>query len=63
MCGRLGDADDAVFADTNSKQKGGTVAKVTKGLVDRTAYYEHALHLALVPFVHDESTPGLYRDT
>ena len=62
-CGRLGDADDAVFADTNSKQKGGTVAKVTKGMVDRTAYYEHALHLALVPFVHDESTPGLYRDT
>jgi non-canonical (house-cleaning) NTP pyrophosphatase len=63
VCGRLGDADDAVFADTNSKQKGGTVAKVTKGMVDRTAYYEHALHLALVPFVHDESTPGLYRDT
>uniref|UniRef100_A0A7S0E7B6 inosine/xanthosine triphosphatase n=1 Tax=Phaeocystis antarctica TaxID=33657 RepID=A0A7S0E7B6_9EUKA len=59
----LGDADDAVFADTNSKQKGGTVAKVTKGMIDRTAYYEHALHLALVPFVHDESTPGLYRDT
>ena len=48
---------------TNSKQKGGTVAKVTKGMIDRTAYYEHALHLALVPFVHDESTPGLYRDT
>ena len=63
VCGRLGDADDAVFADTNSKHKGGTVAKVTKGMVDRTAYYEHALHLALVPFVHDESTPGLYRDT
>ena len=63
VCGRLGDADDAVFADTNSKQKGGTVAKVTKGMIDRTAYYEHALHLALVPFVHDESTPGLYRDT
>ena len=52
----LGDADDAVFSDVNSKQKGGTVAKVTKGLVDRTLYYVHALHLALVPFLHDETS-------
>jgi non-canonical (house-cleaning) NTP pyrophosphatase len=52
----LGDADDAVFKDTNSKQKGGTIGKCTHGLIDRTAYYEHALICALVPFVHD----GLY---
>ena len=57
---RLGDADDAVFSDSNSKQKGGTVGKVTRGMIDRTAYYEHALHLALVPFLHEESFPGLY---
>jgi non-canonical (house-cleaning) NTP pyrophosphatase len=50
----LGDADDTVFADTTSKQKGGTVGKLTHGLIDRTAYYEHALHLALVPFLHDD---------
>jgi inosine/xanthosine triphosphatase len=56
----LGDADDAVFSDTNSKQKGGTVAKLTNGLISRTAYYEHALHLALVPFAHEDS--GLYDD-
>lgn len=54
----LGDADDAVFNEVNSKQKGGTVAKATKGMIDRTAYYLHALHCALAPFVHDES--GLY---
>lgn len=39
----LGAADDAVFNEVNSKQKGGTVAKATKGMIDRTAYYEHAL--------------------
>mmetsp|Transcript_22325 Transcript_22325/g.48190 ORF Transcript_22325/g.48190 Transcript_22325/m.48190 type:complete len:214 (-) Transcript_22325:245-886(-) len=51
----LGAADDAIFSDVNSKQKGGTVAKVTNGVIDRTAYYEHALHLALAPFLHSET--------
>ena len=54
----LGDADDKVFQDINSKQKGGTIGKCTKGLIDRTQYYEHALACALVPFIHDGS--GLY---
>lgn len=54
----LGDADDKVFSDINSKQKGGTIGKVTKGLIDRTKYYEHALLCALAPFMHEES--GLY---
>ena len=52
----LGDADDAVFSDVNSKQKGGTVGKVTHGAIDRTAYYVHTLMLALVPFVHEGTT-------
>eukprot|EP00312_Isochrysidales_sp_CCMP1244_P006521 CAMPEP_0196673322 /NCGR_PEP_ID=MMETSP1090-20130531/2883_1 /TAXON_ID=37098 /ORGANISM="Isochrysis sp, Strain CCMP1244" /LENGTH=382 /DNA_ID=CAMNT_0042011079 /DNA_START=1 /DNA_END=1149 /DNA_ORIENTATION=+ len=56
----LGDADDRVFGDSGSKRKGGTVGKLTRGLVDRTAYYEHAMHLALAPFVHGEEFPGLY---
>ena len=51
----LGDADDAVFNEVNSKQKGGTVAKATKGMMDRTAYYVHALHCALASFVHDDT--------
>ena len=54
----LGAADDLVFNDINSKQKGGAVAKVTHGLLDRAAYYEHALLCALAPFLHDDS--GLY---
>ena len=51
----LGDADDKVFSDINSKQKGGTVGKLTKGLIDRTAYYEHALLCALSTFMHDDT--------
>ncbi|KAL1508629.1 hypothetical protein AB1Y20_004725 [Prymnesium parvum] len=56
----LGDADDKVFNEVNSKQKGGTVVKLTAGLIDRTDYYAHALKLALAPFMHDET--GLYAD-
>jgi non-canonical (house-cleaning) NTP pyrophosphatase len=51
----LGDADDKVFSDINSKQKGGTIGKVTKGLIDRTKYYEHALLCGLAPFMHDDT--------
>jgi len=47
----LGAADDLVFQDVNSKQKGGAVAKFTNGAIDRASYYEHALHCALVPFL------------
>ena len=54
----LGDATDVVFAEVNSKQKGGTIGKVTGGLIDRTAYYEHALCCAVAPFMHDDT--GLY---
>ena len=54
----LGAACDLVFKATNSKQQGGTVGAVTRGLLDRTAYYEHAIVCALAPFLHDDS--GLY---
>ena len=54
----LGAACDLVFNETNSKQRGGTVGAVTRGLLDRTAYYEHAVVCALAPFLHDDS--GLY---
>ena len=54
----LGAACDLVFNETNSKQRGGTVGAVTRGLLDRTAYYEHAIVCALAPFLHDDS--GLY---
>ena len=54
----LGAACDLVFNATNSKQQGGTVGALTRGLLDHTAYYEHALLCALAPFLHDGS--GLY---
>ena len=54
----LGAACDIVFKATNSKQQGGTVGALTRGLIDRTTYYEHAVVCALAPFMHDDS--GLY---
>lgn len=50
----LGEADDIVFNQVNSKQKGGTVGTLTHGVIDRTAYYTHAVILALIPFVHSQ---------
>ena len=52
----LGEADDIVFGRKNSKQKDGTVGALTKGLIDRTAFYEHAVILALIPYIN----PDLY---
>jgi inosine/xanthosine triphosphatase len=46
----LGLADDRVFGNVNSKQKGGTVGQLSLGVIDRTLYYEHAVILAMVPF-------------
>lgn len=50
----LGIADDKVFGRSNSKQKDGAVGLLTNGLIDRTQYYEHAVILALVPFLKRE---------
>ena len=47
----LGAADDATFATVNSKQKGGTVGHLTRGGIDRTAYYVPAVELAMVPLL------------
>ncbi len=46
----LGEADDIVFNDNNSKQKNGSVGILTHDLIDRTDYYYVALVLALIPF-------------
>ena len=50
----LGDADDAVFGSTNSKQKGGTVGHLTRGAIDRSHYYIDAVTLACVPLLWPE---------
>ncbi len=48
----LGIADDMVFGQANSKQKMGAVGLLSGGVIDRTALYEHAIVLALLPFKH-----------
>ena len=45
----LGEADDIVFARSNSKQEEGAVGLLTRGVIDRRALYEHAVVLALAP--------------
>lgn len=50
----LGHADDTVFKRSNSKQEDGAVGLLSKGLITRTLYYEHALVLSLIPFIQRE---------
>ena len=52
----LGAADDLVFNRKNSKQSNGAVGILTHDLIDRVAYYEPAVVLALIPFLN----PDLY---
>ncbi len=46
----LGHADDIVFQRDNSKQANGAIGILTDDVVDREAYYIHAVIMALVPF-------------
>lgn len=46
----LGHADDVVFKRDNSKQANGAIGLLTDDVVDRQAYYVHALIMALAPF-------------
>jgi inosine/xanthosine triphosphatase len=52
----LGEADDIVFGRSNSKQQSGSVGILTGDLIDRAAYYEHAVILALIPFLNPNLT-------
>jgi inosine/xanthosine triphosphatase len=52
----LGEADDIVFQQSNSKQKNGAVGLLTRDQITRTSLYEQAVILALIPFIN----PGLY---
>ncbi len=46
----LGEADDIVFNQSNSKQNSGAIGLLTGDLINRTSLYEHGVVLALVPF-------------
>lgn len=50
----LGEADDIVFKQTNSKQNMGTVGILTKNVIDRTEYYKPAVIMALIPFINKD---------
>lgn len=50
----LGEADDYLFQRLNSKKGSGTVGLLTDGLIDRAAYYEHAIILALGPWLRPD---------
>ena len=50
----LGDADDKVFGRTKSGQGSGTVGLLTDKLITRSQYYEHAIVLALVPWIRPD---------
>ncbi len=50
----LGEADDRVFQQNNSKQNGGSVGLLTHGIINRKSYYEQAVLLALIPFLNKE---------
>jgi inosine/xanthosine triphosphatase len=50
----LGHADDVVFERSNSKQEDGAIGILTRNLLDRAGLYEHAVLLALVPFLNPE---------
>ncbi len=52
----LGHADDQVFGRANSKQQNGAVGLLTGDVIDRAGYYEHAVVLALVPFLNPTLT-------
>ncbi len=49
----LGEADDVVFGQSNSKQAAGAVGLLTGNVIDRAQLYEHAVILALIPFKNE----------
>ncbi|HSI75271.1 MAG TPA: inosine/xanthosine triphosphatase [Lunatimonas sp.] len=50
----LGEASDLIFNKENSKQAGGAVGLLTKGLLPRKEYYYQAVILSLLPYMNEE---------
>jgi non-canonical (house-cleaning) NTP pyrophosphatase len=53
----LGDADDHLFSRVKSKHGSGTVGILSGNLIDRSKYYEHALVLAMIPWIRPDVYP------
>lgn len=62
----LGEADDLIFGQSNSKQAAGAVGLLTDNVIDRARLYEHAVILALIPFKNEAlyaiGTPSVNTD-
>lgn len=50
----LGDADDIVFAKSNSKQQNGAVGLLTNDVISRKTLYLPAVQMAFIPFLNPE---------
>ena len=53
----LGDADDMVFAKSNSKQQNGAVGLLTNDVVTRKSLYQPAVQMAFIPFLNPDLYP------
>jgi inosine/xanthosine triphosphatase len=58
----LGEADDLVFGQQNSKQANGAIGILTGNVIDRTRLYEHAVIMALAPFKNQALYSELSQD-
>lgn len=54
----LGEADDLVFGEENSKQSTGAVGLLSGNTITRTTLYEQAVILALIPFMNPDLYPS-----
>ncbi len=52
----LGDADDRVFGQSDSKRKNGSVGLLTGNVITRADFYAPAVTLALIPFKNPRFT-------
>lgn len=48
----LGDADDQVFGQSNSKQQNGAIGLLTENRITRTTLYTPAVVMAFIPFLN-----------
>lgn len=53
----LGHANDEIFKTRESRSGLGAVGILTDGLIDRSAYYEHALIQAFIPWIRPDVYP------
>lgn len=48
----LGTANERVFSEVNSKQKGGAFGRLSNGRITRESVYPQTISITLIPFVY-----------